>query len=755
MKFLVYLFTFCLINVVHAESISDSKNDSDIEIIEVKAQKRSQDIRDVPLSVNFFGGKQISELRIKDTTALSGLVPNFKITQNAAEGTPPAVNIRGVGSLDYNTSTQSPIGVYLDGAASVSANAQLINLFDVESIEVLRGPQGTLFGRNTTGGAILINSVDAKMENSGYVYFGYGQRNLISVEGAINRELSDSLAARLSFSHQDYDYSTNNLFPNAPQAGMTQNHYRFSLLYQADNLSINTKFYTGKWDGVVNPVGSIGVVKSFDSSTGLPDSFCSPSEAGSSACTDVFGFNDGSDNFHDVSVNNTINNNSPHTSSSRGLNLKAQYDFSKSTYLVSQSNLMMLERVHFYNSDGSPSRLAEGNQNIDSDTVSHELRLHHEIANIHWVTGLFYTKEELIQDNRIDLFRDLRSSSIAFSNAASFIYDNTINVTASALFSHIEVPIFENATLNAGLRYSKDRTNYVAMGRVNTARFVNDQDGTTLPAWNISGEINDSNLSGKLALQYEFNPHYSGFISFSRGFKSGGYNGGLAFSEAEAINNDFGAETLDAFEIGLHSQLSKAVKLYSAAFYYAYQDQQVFMNQAAVDPGLPPLQLLTNVGESKLFGAELDLSAQLTSSLSSRVSVGYLPKANLSSFIDQSGVEIRDNRLPFSSKWNISSYIDYSVKLAEGQLNFHLNADYQSKFFFDQNQSLFAQQKSYVLINTRVSWEHAEWNIGAWVKNITNEEYSHLKFDLINLLGMLQDFKAEARQVGLDVRYTF
>jgi iron complex outermembrane receptor protein len=130
-----------------------------IELIEVNVQKRPQDIRDVALSLKLVDGQTIIERQLKDTTALSAIAPNFKITQNAAEGTPPAVNIRGVGSVDYNTSTQSPVGVYLDGVAGASANSQLVNLFDVESVEILRGPQGTLFDRNTTGGAILINSV--------------------------------------------------------------------------------------------------------------------------------------------------------------------------------------------------------------------------------------------------------------------------------------------------------------------------------------------------------------------------------------------------------------------------------------------------------------------------------------------------------------------------------------------------------------------------------------------------------------------
>jgi iron complex outermembrane receptor protein len=755
LKYLIFLPICFFTMSTNADNAASSSLADNIELIEVNVQKRPQDIRDVALSLNLIDGQTIIERQLKDTTALSAIAPNFKITQNAAEGTPPAVNIRGVGSVDYNTSTQSPVGVYLDGAAGASANSQLVNLFDVESVEILRGPQGTLFGRNTTGGAVLINSVSAKMDNSGYVNLGYAQRNHLSAEGAINRQLNADMAARLAFSHQDYEYSTNNLLPNTPQAQMRQTHGRLSVLGQWHNLTIDSKVYLSKWDGVVNPVGSIGVIKSFDPATGLPSSFCSPDEAGSAVCTDAFGFNNGSNNFHDVAVNNHISDNSPHITDSHGVNVKVQYELNENSYLVSLSNFTTLDRDHYFNSDGSPARLGEGNQNVSTDTFSQELRLHHEIGDIYLITGLFFLNEKLKQDSRFDLLRDFRSVEGLFNNAVTFLYDNTIEIQSSALFTHLEYPLSKQTTFTAGLRYTNESTDYDAIGQVNIATFANDQTGLTVPGWDISDKVKDNNVSGKLAMLHKFNAQHSGFVSYSRGFKSGGYNGALISSAAEAQNNDYGAETINAYEIGLHSQLSQSIRLYSAAFYYDYQDQQVFMNQSAITPGAPPLQLLSNVGESLIYGAEFDLSAQLTPALVTKFSIGYLPEANLKSFVDASGVEIKDNRLPFTSKWNIAAQANYLVELNSSQLNFHIDADYQSEFYFDQNQNPFANQQSYIIWNTRVAWENANWTWGAWVKNLTNEEYSHLKFDLVNLFGMLQDFKAEARQVGLDVRYEF
>ena len=755
LKYLICFSIYFLALSANADNTANTIQAEHTEIIEVNAQKRLQDIRDVALSLNIIDGQSIIERQLKDTTALSAIAPNFKITQNAAEGTPPAVNIRGVGSVDYNTSTQSPVGVYLDGAAGASANSQLINLFDVESVEILRGPQGTLFGRNTTGGAILINSVGPKKNNSGYINLGLAQRNHIFAEGAINRQLNDDIAARFAFSHQDYEYSTNNLFTTSPQAQMRQTNGRLSLLGEWDKLTINSKIYVNKWDGIVNPVGSIGVVKAFDPATGLPSSFCSPQEAGSAICTNAFGFNDGSDKFHDVAVNNDVSNNSPHTTDSHGINLKAEYKLNENSHLVSLSHFSSLDRKHFYNSDGSPAKLGEGNQNVKTDTFSQELRLHQEIGNTYLIAGFYFLKEELKQNNRFDLLRDFRAVDGLFSNAVTFLYDNTIDIRSAALFTHAEYSLSKQTTLSAGLRYTDESTDYTAIGQANVATFANDQLGFTVPAWDAVGEVADNNLSGKLALRHKFNQNHSGFISFSRGFKSGGYNGALISSAAEAENNDYGAETLNAYEIGVHSQLSPAVRLYSAAFYYDYQDQQVFMNQSAITPGAPPLQLLSNVGESAIYGVEFDLNAQINAAFSTQLSLGYLPKANLASFVDATGNEIKDNRLPFTSKWNIAAQANYVVELSSGQINFHIDADYQSEFYFDQNQNPYASQDSFILWNARVTWEKSNWTAGVWVKNITDEEYSHLKFDLVNLFGMLQDFKGEARQIGLDLRYEF
>ena len=179
------------------------------------------------------------------------------------------------------------------------------------------------------------------------------------------------------------------------------------------------------------------------------------------------------------------------------------------------------------------------------------------------------------------------------------------------------------------------------------------------------------------------------------------------------------------------------------------------MNQAAISPNAPPIQLLDNVGESNLYGAEAELKWQLTSQLNFQLGIGYLPEANLKEFVNAKGETISGNRLPFTSKWNVNGFIDYVLPVNDGELVFQLNFDYQSDFYFDQNQNAYAAQDDYTFFNARVAYEMDDWSLAAWGKNITNEEYSNLKFDLVGLLGMLQDFKGESRQFGVDISYSF
>ena len=167
------------------------------------------------------------------------------------------------------------MAIYVDDIAVGSASNQIVNFFDIEQVDILRGPQGTLFGRNSTGGAILIRTKRPEFNESGYLTAGIANNNAFSIDAMYNNQLSDSSAFRVALNHQDYDYSTTNTFAQSPTAGMQQTNARLSLLSEFDTVQVLLQAHLEDWQGIVQPVGNIGVVA--DPLTGQ---LCSPSEAG-------------------------------------------------------------------------------------------------------------------------------------------------------------------------------------------------------------------------------------------------------------------------------------------------------------------------------------------------------------------------------------------------------------------------------------------------------------------------------------------
>ncbi len=708
-----------------------------IEVIEVYAQKRKQNINNVTVAVTAIEGEAIARQQLKDTTQLSALVPNVKITNNAGEGTPPAFNIRGVGMIDYNTSTISPISIYADDVVTGSANNLSINLYDLEQVEVLRGPQGTLFGRNTTGGAILLRSKQPEKDFGGYINAGVAQFDTRSLNGAINVPVSDTTAMRFAFSHQDYSFSTENQMPDQSDGGLKQTNLRLIVKSEFDNLTITSKFNLEDWSGKPKPIASLGINRLDGNGS------CTPSQAGSSLCMDNFGNQIGSDDFWAV---NSDTADRTHSTESWGASVKLAWQFNEDMLLTSISGYRDLERFHSFDADG-PGNLIEGTMGTDNTIFSQELSLAVDMGDTHWVSGLFYVSETIEQLNSFDLFRDFRAVPALAAFAAEFYYDNKLENQAFALYSQIDHPLNDTFTLTAGVRYTDETTDYHANADLDTVSFF------VPDLWDIKGSVTDDEFSGKLALNQKINDQSSVYYSYSRGYKSGGYNAGYSTTPEQAAESEYAPEKLDAYEIGSYLQFwQKNARLHLAAFYYDYKDQQVFVNQTQ---GVAVDHVLKNAGDSTIYGFESELLLTPSKDWEMRLNVGYLPKANMGSY-NQHGVIVEDNRLPFASKWNISGSITHDMVVFERDLTAQLSFDYQSEFYFDQEENPYTQQTDFIVVNGHIDYTiSADLNVTLWAKNLTNTEYSELRFNSIAALGAVTELKANARQIGISANYKF
>ena len=712
--------------------------DSEIEVIEVYAQKRPQPKSEVSLAVTSLDGEALAQRRIADTTQLSGLAPNLLASTVAGEGTTPSFNIRGVGMFDYNTTTISPIAIYSDDVVSGGANFLSSSLFDLQQVDVLRGPQGTLFGRNTTGGAILLMSRQPEGEFGGYASAEIAEHDTRQLTAALNMPLTEQTSARLAVQHKDYQYSMQNLFPLGQDGGMRHNNLRLIVRTELENWVISSKLTLEDIEGAPKPIYSAGVLAA--DGTGA---LCSLSRVGSRNCVDSFGLTGPSDDFWQTMADTY---DKKHDTEGWTGTVNISGELAPGYQFKSVTAVKDLQRFHSFDSDG-PGNFIEGSFDSDNEFFSQEFSLAIEQDGRYWISGLFYLDESLDQQNDLDLFRDFRAIPALAAIPVQFFYFNQLDNQSVSAYSQLDQPLSEVWTLTAGVRFTREQTDYVARA-----------DLDAVPAyvpelWNLTGEVADSEWSGKLALLQKISRDYNQYYSLSRGFKAGGYNGGYSTSPEQAADSSYAPERLTAWEVGGHWLLPQQQLSFDwAAFYYDYQDQQVFVNQTS---GPVPYHVLKNAGESTIYGMEAEMSWRPVSALKIDVAVGHIPKAGLGS--DQSNpLFVADNRLPFTSEWMASGQLEYDMSAVVNHLLLQLGFVYQSEFFFDQYENPYIRQDGYTLWHGRIAYQPMpELELAVFGKNLLNKEYTELKFDSIAALSAVTQLRGEARQLGVGVTYHF
>ena len=723
---------------VAADTAEPEASEQQLEVIEVHAQRRLQDIYDVSVAVTLVDGEYLQQRQIKDSVELATLSPNFSASNAAAEGTTPAFTMRGVGMFDYNTSTVSPIAIYSDDIVSGGASFLSSQLYDLERVEILRGPQGTLFGRNTTGGAVLLISAMPEAEFGGYIRASAATQQHYRAQGALNTPLTADTALRFAFNWQDYQYSMNNLLPAAPQAGMEQASFRLLLSSRWQDWDLLFRLSSEHWQGVPKPVYSAGVFSDLATAT-----LCPPALVGSRQCVDAFGFSVPSEDYWTTAVNTYEKRN--RTDSWSG-SIHLSREFSPQLSVKSVSAYKSFNRTHLWDADG-PGQFIEGLLGSDTEFFSQELTIYWEQEQRFWTAGLFYLQEELKQNNSLDLFRDFRAVPELAAVPAQFFYYNTLKNNSLAGYAQLVQQLSPRYTLTAGLRLTDESTRYQARSDLDTVAFFLPQ------LWDINGDVADTEWTGKLAINQRLTTRHMLYYSYSRGYKSGGYNGGFATSAEEAANSAYGPEYLDAFEVGSRwRSQNDQMRWDLAAFYYDYRDQQTFVNFSS---GIAPYHVLKNAGDGQIFGLESEWRYQPSQQLELRLALGYIPTAKLGEY-REGELFVANSRLPFTPELTFGAALQYQQSVKFGSVLWQLGVDYQSAIYYDQYESDYTRQSGYSLWHGRVAWQlTADFELALWGKNLFNQQYTELKFDSIAALGAITQLRGEARQLGVEVSYHF
>ncbi len=702
-----------------------------IEEIMVTAQKKAESSQDVPISMSVFSGKDIEKSKIRSTMEVAAQVPNMMIIGNFGDSL-PVMAIRGVTQADYNLNQNSPIGLYVDDVYKGPLALSGMQLYDIERVEVLRGPQGTLYGKNTTGGAVSFHSRTPDFEPDGYLTVGAGNYSRREVKAAFETPLlAEKLAARAALVYNRADGYVDNKLPGGKDP-YEIDEWAGRLTFKAvfsDDLQVVLRLHKS----ASNPLGSTQFSREVIPGLGVG----------------FTGYNRKHLDLHETESNFV----GDRTMENEGANLTINWNLDDVHTLTS---VTAYDEGLFNNpedSDGSPFQVLEITYLSEVRQYTQELRISSDYSGaLNWIAGLYFAREDndLQTENRFfemldvvaDPFDPAFSPSI-FRNQYSQRRDSV------AAFGQVDVDLSEKMALAFGLRYSKDDSEMTDMQSSISSAVIGDLGalGVLIPP-QPKDDFSDSKVTGRLALNYFWSDSVMTYISYSQGYRNGVFNGSAFLSTAELTQAD--PEEVDAFEVGFKTQfLDNRVQLNGAVFYYDYTDQQ-FIDVNA----MTLTQIVRNAGESEVLGFELELMALASDKLTLQAGLGYLDTEYKN--LTLNGADLSGNELINAPKWNVNLSLDYVIfDLDVGEVIGHLDTSFTDEHHSQATNVERNEIEEHWLTNLRLGFESNTfpYSVGLWVRNVTNEEFETVTLDLADTFNMDVVQVNTPRTFGVDVTY--
>jgi iron complex outermembrane receptor protein len=730
-----------------------------LEDIVVTATRRSENLQDVPMSITAVGAAQLQSRGITQTSDLQEAVPNLKISSQYGD-TQPNFSLRGVGvANEFNTNTASPVGVYVDEVYQTYRFTHGLQLYDLDRVEVESGPQGTLYGRNTTGGAVNIFTQRPSLgATTGYVQWGYGNYDRKHVEGALEvTPINDVVGLRVAFTR-----SVGEGFWKEADPGNSLNHVnrygtsdnvgtRATLLIKpSDSLEITAKAYYSKDDPIGTPIYTTGLIGGVDG-------------------TDFFGY---SRQQAGLAYNQyQLDTQGIYYTRSYGALLNILYKFAdwSITSVSGYSNSRFDMRI---DNDGSPATLFDARYTADASDLSQDLRIAYNVDRVHLLAGVYYGKDSSLAVNTIRAYDNFADAT----SPATFNPGGSVNPAApptslnvqtgyyqrresAAVYTEDTYGFTDKLDVTLGLRYTHDKLQFLNA----YSDAYQDVPGPLLfPLYgNLNHSNDENNVSGRLIANYKWTDGIRTYASFSRGYRAGTYNG-FAYSAPSQVYF-VEPETIDAFEVGAKTRsFDNRLEVNGAVFHYKYKNQQVEEIISAVG-------FLRSVNAAEI-GAELNVLARPIENVTLRGSIGYL-SSHYGANQYLSGTNIGGNTLPFASKWSFDLGGDWTVfDINAGKLVLSPEVNYVTKFYYDPfnghqpgdlglllqpGASELLSQAGYALINGRLSFVAAHYTVGAWIKNAADKHYFPIGYDVTGAFGTVIRTPGAPRTFGIDAMYKF
>jgi iron complex outermembrane receptor protein len=772
-----------------------------LEEIIVTAQKREQSIQDVGISISALTGDQMRAFGFQGSTDLARMTPGVYLGGSIG-GQTAIFTIRGVTQNDFNDWVEAPVAVYIDDAYIAMAQGQSFSTFDVERVEVAKGPQGTLFGRNATGGLIHYLTRKPSREFDAYVELTGAEYGQFRAEAAVGGPLGGRLAGRLSALYNTYGEIFDNRYPEGlsgqpPVAGQGEDEWnddttavRGQLSFDAsDDVNVLLSASYAKTDTSTGPYQSTPTVAEFDgqgrvintinAAPGETREAIGPGGVGIDIPAidgdfdglrpvpggDLFGYIDSDGEDFDVSKN--IAYTELNEFETTGAGLKLSWDLGDAEF-TSLSDFKSFEKFVNMDVDAAPYAQSMFIAQADVDTFTQEFRLNGATDRMSWVAGFYYLQIDNETNNGLSFEANSPfSSPIIFGVPVDTVGHVKLDTDSYSLFGQVDFALTDRWTLVAGARAIREEKDF----RFEQAAYLNEDDrfidtlflfpfpetsADTDPSTSYAEDTSDDLWAGKLQLEYRPGDGLLLYGGVNRGVKAGSFNAQLVDGSPRLAPADMGyePESLLAYEVGFKSTLMDGrARLNGAAYFYDYDDYQafVFVQSSGTVSNL----------QSESKGVELDFTVTPVDGLDIQLGASYFDATveDLALSSATPGVEplLKDVEPSFAPPLQLAALLRYAWPALGGELSAQIDGSYTDSFYHNLRNFDSEKYDDYVLGNLRFGYapDGGNWELAAFVKNFTDERYRTIGFDLATLCGCNEDAYGAPRWAGLTVKIKF
>jgi len=668
----------------------------EIEVIQVTSRLRKESIQNVPIAITAFSEQEIEDLGIERAGDFIAMTPNMTMVEAQNAGT-SFITIRGLSQVRNG---ESPVAVSVDGVLQISPNQFNQDLFDIAQIEVLKGPQGALYGRNAIGGAINITTKMPTEETSGYIETDIGNGGLKSLTGAVSGALSENFLYRVTASHKDYDGLIDNVFLNTKVDFQKDTNIRSRFVWEmSDDFTADLRLSKGKTEG-----GAVNYVYQ-----------------------PLFGINDANNASVEIEANNLGYN--ERDVSSVALKLDWEIDVGTLSFITATDTLEEIlggdqSPYSRANSANSPfgENVLDGTQTqyLDVDATSYELRLTSEDdIDFQWIAGVYAleTNRYISTTTGLDLgtglpvIKKTPLGANTVSPTLTFAADDNDN-QAYAVFAQFNYSFAQDQELTIAGRYDVDKREQTNLAPL-------DFDAN-------SGQVRSEKFKKfqpKVSYSYTGLDNISLYATYSQGFRSGGFNqngvGALASTVGvNGVTDLYKAEETTNVEVGVKALYPKQGTRFNASVFNTTIDNQHYF----LFVGALGAQVLTNIDEVKLVGGEFDFKTAITDNFDIYGGVGITDSEIQAFSLNTSD---SGNKAPYVPDYTINLGLQYNIEIISGWLTmFTLDAERRGKQYWDTSNS--SAREAIDLVNGRIGFnsDDGQWSVNLWAKNIFDEKYN-------------------------------